>query len=525
MKNLPIDQKSSYRRGTVMGLTAAEAFMLISFILLLLLGLWRQNANEEISQMERFVSNLSPEQRDIAILYKDELSKLNDLLEEVREYQEAIDASDSPEEIIDAMNLYDSLRNYDPHDIERRAHLLDRQLVERLAEAAALMPDEQLRTLTDLAQLEEIPSVDEFRDAKSEASGLREELGEYTETGMTPDEVARIGELRRHAGRTGAEVAAAIRNQAGTTIERLGGEILDNGNVIFPDSLLFDAGSAAIKPEFDRVLGNFCRPWFEILYDVDKSLSRVQIEGHASSDWNNAPPDIAFEKNLDLSQRRAGAVFKRCLSFGGEDEVARWARSKLAAIGFSSSRPILNNGVEDRERSRRVVFAIDTRSVQDVVSDESGASISKGSEVKSDQNNQQELSGQKIPDESWYSSHGYKKLSGEINHVRDGDTIVLEGKAVRLEGVHAPELRDEGGQRAKDLMESISLNNNATCWLSGERTYDRLVGVCFVQGEDIGGKIISNGLGRDCPAFSGGRYAHIEQDVAKNGLDLPQYCG
>lgn len=365
-----MDQKSSYRRGTVMGLTAAEAFMLISFILLLLLGLWRQNSNERIAEIESFISNLSFTQRAMAIRYKDDLDKLDEKLTQLSEYEEALQIAKSPREIIDALDVYDRVGDIEPDDVERRVQLLDEQLVQSLAEAAVLMPERKLRTLIDLAKLEELPTIIELKEEAADQARLQEELNTYTETGLTPEEVAEIGELRRNAGRTGADVAAAIREQAGDTIDRLGGEILENGNVIFPDSVLFDSGSAEIKPMFESVLSQFCRPWFEILYDADQSLSRVQIEGHASSDWNDSPPNQAFENNLDLSQRRAGAVFKRCLAYGGDDEVAQWARSKLAAIGFSSSRPILTNGKENREKSRRVVFAIDTRSEQDVITDE-----------------------------------------------------------------------------------------------------------------------------------------------------------
>ena len=509
-----------------MGLTAAEAFMLISFILLLLLGLWRQGANEKISKMERFLGDLSPEQREIAIVHKDDLSNLGNLIHRLDGYKKVIDATESPEYLERAISIYKSVKHISPSDIEKRAYLLDRQLVERLAEAAALMPDNQLRMLTDLARMDELPSISSVKDSEQMIGALKEKLTMYQNTGLSPEEIAEIGELRRHAGRTGKDVAIAIRNKAGSTINRLGGKILDNGNVIFPEGVLFDSGSAAIKPQFERVLAQFCRPWFEILYNVDKSLSRVQIEGHASSDWNNLSSDVAFERNLDLSQRRAGAVFKKCLSYGGNDEIAQWARSKLAAIGFSSSRTIKINGVEDRERSRRVVFAIDTRSAQDIVSDGPAQDTLEHSEIEidNDNNHASETLSNQVPNEDWYDVNGYQKLIGKVNHVRDGDTIVVDGTPIRLEGIHAPELKSKLGLQSKKIMEEISLNRDAVCWLSGERTYDRLVGTCFVQGDDIGGLLIRSGLGRDCPAFSNGRYSDIEDKFLVRSFDLPIYC-
>lgn len=351
---LPVDQKSSYRRGTVMGLTAAEAFMLISFILLLVLGLWRKEISEQLDEAEKFSAGLTVAQRDVALQYKDKLDKLDEIIKEREVYSKAIQSAKSPEQVVEALAYHDKLKGMGLDEIEERLRLLEREIVEQLAELAAEMPEDDLRKLTDLAALEKIPEVKELQQALSD-------LSKYEDSGVTPDEAIKLGELREVTGRAGHEVAAAIRDQAGDIIASLGGKILNNGNVIFPDSVLFDAGSSIIRPNFDTVLQEFCRPWFEILYEVDKSLRSVQIEGHASSDWGDAPPSLAFELNLDLSQDRAGAVFKRCLNYAGNDEVARWARSRMAAIGFSSSRPVLVDGKEDRQLSRRVVFAIDTR--------------------------------------------------------------------------------------------------------------------------------------------------------------------
>src|SRR5690606_30618820 len=41
---------SSYRKGAVMGLTVAESFILIAFALLMLLALWRTEAERDLSE-------------------------------------------------------------------------------------------------------------------------------------------------------------------------------------------------------------------------------------------------------------------------------------------------------------------------------------------------------------------------------------------------------------------------------------------------------------------------------------------
>ena len=161
-------------------------------------------------------------------------------------------------------------------------------------------------------------------------------------------------------------VLSQLREQIGSRIAPLGGRILDNGDVIFPDRGLFEVGSAKISAEFDGVLQGVCRRWFEVLYNERHHLDTVQIEGHASSEFSDLGPRQAFDANLDLSQQRASAVFKRCLDFGGRDDIADWAQSRLVAIGFSSARPVIRNGVEDRRASRRVEFAIGMKSEDEV---------------------------------------------------------------------------------------------------------------------------------------------------------------
>lgn len=109
-------------------------------------------------------------------------------------------------------------------------------------------------------------------------------------------------------------------------------------------------------------------------------------------------------------------------------------------------------------------------------------------------------------------------------HVRDADTIVVDGKAVRLNGVDAPELDTRAGQDAKRWMIQYLQGKSVTCDLTGARTYDRWVGVCFADGEDIGAAVIAAGKALDCARYSGGRYKHLETAAAKSKLRRARYC-
>ena len=109
-------------------------------------------------------------------------------------------------------------------------------------------------------------------------------------------------------------------------------------------------------------------------------------------------------------------------------------------------------------------------------------------------------------------------------HVRDADTIVVEGTAVRLNGVDAPELKTRSGQDGKRWMVNYLRDKQVRCDLNGERTYDRWVGVCFADGNDIGAAVIAAGHALDCRRYSGGRYRHLETPAAKSRIRRATYC-
>ena len=119
-------------------------------------------------------------------------------------------------------------------------------------------------------------------------------------------------------------------------------------------------------------------------------------------------------------------------------------------------------------------------------------------------------------------------LTGPVTLVRDGDTIEVGGIAVRLNGVSAPESRQPFGPDATAFMGWLVMEKEVTCKLTGERNRDRFIGICYLDGVDIGETIIREGLARDCPRYSGGRYAQAEAEAKRTGIhdlyDLPDYC-
>jgi endonuclease YncB( thermonuclease family) len=121
-------------------------------------------------------------------------------------------------------------------------------------------------------------------------------------------------------------------------------------------------------------------------------------------------------------------------------------------------------------------------------------------------------------------------LTGEVTYVRDGDTIELGEMAIRLQGLAAPEWNEPGGTEARKPMIELVHGRMVRCELDGTRTYDRCVGICYVDGEDISEVMVRRGLARACPRFSQGRYGDAERRAAADGATiigtypLPGYC-
>lgn len=108
--------------------------------------------------------------------------------------------------------------------------------------------------------------------------------------------------------------------------------------------------------------------------------------------------------------------------------------------------------------------------------------------------------------------------------VRDADTIVVSGTPVRLNGIDAPELGARAGQDARRWMVNYLRGKSVECDLNGERSYDRWIGICYANGEDIGAAVIRAGHALDCGRYSGGRYRHLETPAAKSRLRRARYC-
>lgn len=367
-KTSQLDSDRNYRRGAVMGLTVAEAFMLVAFALLMLLALWRFEADAAQQDVETALSEaerqLKEAERDLAALreFRDipaqQRAALIEMAEDgrlqiARALRDQGFENPAPEDIRELMRRLELLEQADLRRLVDAATVWRAEERARLLDFVALNPDEQ--SIADiLAIIEDGATPDDIRRALALAASL------------DPEDLAGLDSLRdsireRLRERLARQrlVAETTRIAIGDTVMSMGGDIDESGTITLPDAVLFVQGQAVPTETLQAFLRQACRPWFEALRGLPFNVDEVRIEGHASSEGRRgSTEDDAYFFNLDLSQRRAATVLELCLRSTGGDEVGRWARERATAVGHSSSRLIRNeDGTEDRERSRRVVFS------------------------------------------------------------------------------------------------------------------------------------------------------------------------
>ena len=87
------------------------------------------------------------------------------------------------------------------------------------------------------------------------------------------------------------------------------------------------------------------------------------------------------------------------------------------------------------------------------------------------------------------------RLTGAVNHVRDGDTVELGSVAVRIANLDCAERATVKGQADSARMRELAAGQEVACELEGRRSYDREVASCALasSGEDLGEVLIAEG--------------------------------
>lgn len=121
-----------------------------------------------------------------------------------------------------------------------------------------------------------------------------------------------------------------------------------SGALRFSSNILFSQGSAKLKPEAKKELKKLLGKYIATLLEDEKIrryIDTIIIEGHTNSDGS-------YLYNLDLSQRRALAVME--FLYKEFPKKRSLFKQYLSASGRSYAEPIIKNGKEDKDASRRI---------------------------------------------------------------------------------------------------------------------------------------------------------------------------
>ena len=137
----------------------------------------------------------------------------------------------------------------------------------------------------------------------------------------------------------------------------------------YEPQVLFEQGDATVRPVFAQILADFFPRYITILQQdrYRNHIEEIRIEGHTSSEWGEGvSEDASYFNNMALSQNRTRSVLQYVLTTINPGNEREWTRSLITANGLSSSQPILRNGAEDPNASRRVEFRVRTDAEQQI---------------------------------------------------------------------------------------------------------------------------------------------------------------
>ena len=89
--------------------------------------------------------------------------------------------------------------------------------------------------------------------------------------------------------------------------------------------------------------------------------------------------------------------------------------------------------------------------------------------------------------------------SGVVTRVVDGDTVWVKTSPsqpplkLRIQGIDAPEICQEGGMQAQEALKGRVLGQSVTVMSGAHDDYGRTVGMLYVQGQDVGRWLVASG--------------------------------
>ncbi len=157
----------------------------------------------------------------------------------------------------------------------------------------------------------------------------------------TKDIVKEIVEKQKEVTKMSTEIQTYLKEQE---LENVVSVQLINQELVLNlgDSLLFDVGSAELKPKAQEVLRNIGKKFLT-------SKNDIIVEGYTDDVPINT---FQFPSNWELSSARASSVVRYLMTMGIEG-------ARFTAVGYDQYYPVKpNNSAENRAKNRRVKITL-----------------------------------------------------------------------------------------------------------------------------------------------------------------------
>lgn len=164
---------------------------------------------------------------------------------------------------------------------------------------------------------------------------------------------------------TKSDMLQALQKEFATDLKQWNAELLGDMTIRFNDpTVLFDTGSAELKPKFKSILKEFFPRYVSLLTSekYKATVKEIRIEGHTSVQWTKeTSPRSAYFLNMGLSQARTRSALEFVLSLPTVQKNEPWLIEHVTANGLSSSRPISDSAKPAAlQANQRVEFRIVT---------------------------------------------------------------------------------------------------------------------------------------------------------------------
>jgi chemotaxis protein MotB len=141
--------------------------------------------------------------------------------------------------------------------------------------------------------------------------------------------------------------------------QKINAQIDSSGQVKISDVELFDVNSYTLSDNGKKYLDKFMPVYINTIFSNPKladKIINISIQGHTDSQMfkNVSSKEEQFTKNMDLSLRRANAVEDYLFKTTYDKKYTDKLTQVLEVEGKSYTEPVLVNGKEDYNKSRRV---------------------------------------------------------------------------------------------------------------------------------------------------------------------------